>query len=51
MKWISRSRRILQGGHADYGISPDGTLPEIVEIPDHTWFVDVSSIPSSRVVR
>ena len=28
------------------GLSPDGLLPEIVERPDHPWFVAVSSIQS-----
>ena len=30
------------------GMSPDGNLPEIVEIPDHPWFVGVQFHPELR---
>ena len=30
------------------GMSPDGLLPEIVEIPDHPWFVGVQFHPELR---
>ena len=30
------------------GISPDGTLPEIVEIPDHPWFIGVQFHPELK---
>jgi CTP synthase len=30
------------------GISPDGELPEIVEIPDHPWFVGVQFHPELK---
>ena len=30
------------------GISPDGTLPEIVELPDHPWFVGVQFHPELK---
>jgi len=30
------------------GISPDGTLPEIVEIPDHPWFVGCQFHPEFK---
>ncbi|MGZ5862617.1 MAG: CTP synthase [Methyloceanibacter sp.] len=30
------------------GISPDGLLPEIVEIPDHPWFVGVQFHPELK---
>ena len=30
------------------GISPDGRLPEIVEIPDHPWFVGVQFHPELK---
>ena len=30
------------------GISPDGTLPEIVEIPSHPWFVGVQFHPELK---
>ena len=30
------------------GLSPDGQLPEIVEIPDHPWFVGVQFHPELK---
>ncbi len=30
------------------GMSPDGLLPEIVEIPDHPWFVGVQFHPELK---
>jgi len=30
------------------GTSPDGLLPEIVEIPDHPWFVGVQFHPELK---
>ena len=30
------------------GISPDGLLPEIVEIPDHPWFISVQFHPELK---
>jgi CTP synthase len=30
------------------GMSPDGVLPEIVELPDHPWFVGVQYHPELR---
>ena len=30
------------------GISPDGLLPEIVEIPDHPWFIGVQFHPELK---
>ena len=30
------------------GISPDGTLPEIIEIPDHPWFIGVQFHPELK---
>ncbi|MEM7190353.1 MAG: CTP synthase [Pseudomonadota bacterium] len=30
------------------GMSPDGRLPEIIEIPDHTWFVGVQFHPELK---
>ena len=30
------------------GLSPDGTLPEIVELPDHPWFIGVQFHPELR---
>jgi CTP synthase len=30
------------------GMSPDGVLPEIVEIPDHPWFIGVQFHPELK---
>ena len=30
------------------GMSPDGTLPEIVERPDHPWFIGVQFHPELK---
>jgi CTP synthase (UTP-ammonia lyase) len=30
------------------GVSPDGRLPEIVEIPDHPWFIGVQFHPELK---
>src|SRR3546814_11598575 len=30
------------------GMSPDGLLPEIVELPDHPWFIGVQSPPAPK---
>jgi CTP synthase len=30
------------------GKSPDGTLPEIMEIPDHPWFIGVQFHPELK---
>ena len=30
------------------GVSPDGVLPEIVEIPEHPWFVGVQFHPELK---
>lgn len=37
-----------KGGLAFSGMSPDGTLPEIVERPDHPWFVGVQFHPELK---
>ena len=31
------------------GMSPDGLLPEIVEIPDHPWFIGVQFHPGAAL--
>ena len=36
------------GGLIFSGISPDGTLPEIVERPDHPWFIGVQFHPELK---
>ena len=37
-----------QGGLVFSGMSPDGRLPEIVERPDHPWFVGVQFHPELK---
>ncbi|WP_181559874.1 MULTISPECIES: CTP synthase [Sphingobium] len=37
-----------QGGLIFSGMSPDGTLPEIVERPDHPWFIGVQFHPELK---
>jgi CTP synthase len=42
-------RELLEkGGLLFSGMSPDGTLPEIVERPDHPWFVGVQFHPELK---
>ena len=40
--------RLEAAGLRFSGISPDGLLPEIVEIPDHPWFIGVQFHPELR---
>jgi len=40
--------RLEQGGLVFSGMSPDGLLPEIVERPDHPWFVGVQFHPELK---
>ncbi|MBX9795636.1 CTP synthase [Sphingomonas sp.] len=40
--------RLEQGGLVFAGMSPDGMLPEIVERPDHPWFVGVQYHPELK---
>src|SRR3546814_9059186 len=40
--------RLEAAGLRFSGMSPDGLLPEIVEIPDHPWFVGVQSHPELK---
>ena len=37
-----------QAGLCFSGISPDGMLPEIVELPDHPWFIGVQFHPELK---
>ena len=37
-----------KGGMVFSGMSPDGELPEIVERPDHPWFVGVQFHPELK---
>lgn len=44
-----RYKQILEDkGLVFSGMSPDGVLPEIVEIPDHPWFVGVQFHPELK---
>ncbi|MDJ0512963.1 MAG: CTP synthase [Methyloceanibacter sp.] len=40
--------RLEKAGLRFSGLSPDGLLPEIVEIPDHPWFVGVQFHPELK---
>ena len=40
--------RLEAGGLMFSGMSPDGLLPEIVERPDHPWFVGVQFHPELK---
>ncbi|MAO56597.1 MAG: CTP synthetase [Rhodospirillaceae bacterium] len=40
--------RLEQAGLKFTGMSPDGLLPEIVEIPDHPWFIGVQFHPELK---
>jgi len=40
--------RLEQRGLMFTGMSPDGLLPEIVEIPDHPWFIGVQFHPELK---
>ena len=45
---VTYKERLERAGLRFSGMSPDGTLPEIVEIPDHPWFVGVQYHPELR---
>ncbi len=45
MAW---AERLAGAGVVFSGISPDGTLPEIMEIPDHPWFIGVQFHPELK---
>lgn len=40
--------KLEQAGVIFSGLSPDGRLPEIVEIPDHPWFIGVQFHPELK---
>ncbi|WP_419729343.1 CTP synthase [Lichenicola sp.] len=42
---IHYRERLEQAGLVFSGLSPDGILPEIVEYPDHPWFIGVQYHP------
>lgn len=45
---INYKDRLEKAGLRFSGMSPDGQLPEIVEIPDHPWFVGVQFHPELK---
>lgn len=45
---ITYKDKLEQAGMAFSGMSPDGVLPEIVEIPDHPWFIGVQFHPELK---
>jgi len=45
---IHYKRRLEEAGLRFSGMSPDGILPEIVELPDHPWFVGVQYHPELK---
>ena len=45
---INFKDQLEQHGIRFSGMSPDGELPEIVEIPDHPWFVGVQFHPELK---
>ncbi len=45
---ITYKDRLEQVGLRFSGMSPDGVLPEIVEIPDHPWYVGVQFHPELK---
>ena len=40
--------RLEQAGVRFSGMSPDGLLPEIIELPDHPWFIGVQFHPELK---
>jgi len=45
---INYKGRLEQVGLRFSGMSPDGVLPEIVEIPDHPWYIGVQFHPELK---
>jgi CTP synthase len=45
---ISYRDKLEKAGYRFTGMSPDGELPEIVEYPDHPWFVGVQFHPELK---
>jgi CTP synthase len=45
---VNYKDRLEECGLLFSGMSPDGALPEIVEIPDHPWFVGVQFHPELK---
>ena len=45
---IAYKDQLEEAGLLFSGLSPDGILPEIVEIPDHPWFIGVQYHPELK---
>jgi CTP synthase len=45
---INYRDRIEATGMVFAGLSPDGVLPETVELPDHPWFIGVQYHPELK---
>ena len=45
---IALADKLKQHGVVFSGASPDGSLPEIMEIPDHPWFIGVQYHPELK---
>jgi CTP synthase len=45
---IEYRRQLEDHGVVISGLSPDGILPEIIEIPDHPWFIGVQFHPELK---
>jgi CTP synthase len=45
---VNYKERLERAGLRFSGMSPDGQLPEIVEIPDHPWFIGVQYHPELK---
>ena len=45
---IAYRERLEAEGLRFSGLSPDGRLPEILEIPDHPWFIGVQFHPELK---
>jgi CTP synthase len=45
---VNYRSRLEAAGLMFSGMSPDGTLPEIVEYPDHPWFIGVQFHPELK---
>ena len=45
---INYVNRLSAAGLRFVGMSPDGRLPEIVELPDHPWFIGVQFHPELK---
>jgi len=45
---VGYTRQLGEHGLVVSGWSPDGRLPEIMEIPDHPWFIGVQFHPELK---